>query len=75
MGIRALQVRASRLRVLVVDDEQAVLGEPHWPTGGRDALHRPRVQALLSTLCMFRLLPYGFTNRDLRVLTRAGLAA
>jgi hypothetical protein len=26
----------------------------------------PRVQALLSALCMFRLLPYGFTNRDLR---------
>ncbi len=26
----------------------------------------PRVQALLSTLCMFRLLPRGFTNRDLR---------
>ncbi len=26
----------------------------------------PRVQALLSVLCMFRLLPRGFTNRDLR---------
>jgi hypothetical protein len=26
----------------------------------------PRVQALLSTLCIFRLLPRGFTNRDLR---------
>ena len=26
----------------------------------------PRVQALLATLCMFRLLPRGFTNRDLR---------
>jgi hypothetical protein len=26
----------------------------------------PRVQALLSTLCLFRLLPRGFTNRDLR---------
>jgi hypothetical protein len=26
----------------------------------------PRVQALLSTLCVFRLLPRGFTNRDLR---------
>ncbi|MDP8971385.1 MAG: hypothetical protein M3N52_12990 [Actinomycetota bacterium] len=27
----------------------------------------PRVQALLSALCVFRLLPRGFTNRDLRV--------
>jgi hypothetical protein len=26
----------------------------------------PRVQALLATLCVFRLLPHGFTNRDLR---------
>jgi hypothetical protein len=26
----------------------------------------PRVQALLSALCAFRLLPHGFTNRDLR---------
>jgi hypothetical protein len=26
----------------------------------------PRVQALLCALCMFRLLPYGFNNRDLR---------
>ncbi|HEX5299267.1 MAG TPA: hypothetical protein VFW50_19965 [Streptosporangiaceae bacterium] len=26
----------------------------------------PRVQALLSVLCAFRLLPNGFTNRDLR---------
>jgi hypothetical protein len=26
----------------------------------------PRVQALLSALCVFRLLPRGFTNRDLR---------
>lgn len=25
-----------------------------------------RVQALLSVLCIFRLLPHGFTNRDLR---------
>ncbi|HEV7828632.1 MAG TPA: hypothetical protein VGP04_07230 [Pseudonocardiaceae bacterium] len=27
----------------------------------------PRVQALLSALCVFRLLPRGFTNRDLRI--------
>jgi hypothetical protein len=26
----------------------------------------PRVQALLAALCVFRLLPHGFTNRDLR---------
>jgi hypothetical protein len=26
----------------------------------------PRVQALLAALCVFRLLPNGFTNRDLR---------
>ena len=25
-----------------------------------------RVQALLAALCVFRLLPHGFTNRDLR---------
>jgi hypothetical protein len=29
-------------------------------------LTSPRVQALLSALCAFRLLPNGFTNRDLR---------
>jgi len=40
------------------------------PTGQRVPGMRftdPRVQALLSTLCVFRLLPRGFTNRDLRV--------
>jgi hypothetical protein len=26
----------------------------------------PRAQALLTALCVFRLLPNGFTNRDLR---------
>jgi len=26
----------------------------------------PRTQALLAALCLFRLLPHGFTNRDLR---------
>jgi hypothetical protein len=26
----------------------------------------PRAQALLSVLCIFRLLPHGFTNADLR---------
>ena len=26
----------------------------------------PRVQALLAVICVFRLLPHGFTNRDLR---------
>jgi hypothetical protein len=30
------------------------------------ALTSPRVQALLSALCSFRLLPNGFTSRDLR---------
>ena len=29
-------------------------------------LTSPRVQALLAALCVFRLLPHGFTNRDLR---------
>jgi len=28
---------------------------------------RPPRQALLSTICVFRLLPRGFTNRDLRI--------
>lgn len=29
-------------------------------------LTHPRTQALLSALCVFRLLPRGFTSRDLR---------
>ena len=39
------------------------------PAGTRTAgmpITSPRVQALLSALCVFRLLPHGFTNRDLR---------
>jgi hypothetical protein len=39
------------------------------PTGTRIAglrITEPRVQALLATICVFRLLPHGFTNRDLR---------
>ena len=39
------------------------------PAGTRTAgmpFTSPRVQALLSALCAFRLLPNGFTNRDLR---------
>src|SRR6266478_615419 len=39
------------------------------PAGTRTAgmpFTSPRVQALLSALCVFRLLPHGFTNRDLR---------
>ena len=39
------------------------------PAGTRIAgmpLASPRVQALLAALCAFRLLPHGFTNRDLR---------
>lgn len=41
----------------------------HTDTGQRVAGMRftdDRVQALLAVLCMFRLLPRGFTNRDLR---------
>ena len=39
------------------------------PAGTRTAgmpLTSPRVQALLTAICAFRLLPAGFTNRDLR---------
>jgi hypothetical protein len=39
------------------------------PAGTRTAgmpVTSPRVQALLTALCVFRLLPNGFTNRDLR---------
>jgi hypothetical protein len=39
------------------------------PAGTRTAgmpVTSPRVQALLAALCAFRLLPAGFTNRDLR---------
>jgi hypothetical protein len=48
----------------------AALTEPAIsPAGTRTAgmpITSPRVQALLSALCVFRLLPNGFTNRDLR---------
>jgi hypothetical protein len=48
----------------------AQISEPvHTETGQRVAGMRftdDRVQALLSVLCIFRLLPKGFTNRDLR---------
>jgi hypothetical protein len=48
----------------------AALGNPVITANGtRTAgmpVTSPRVQALLSALCMFRLLPNGFTNRDLR---------
>jgi hypothetical protein len=39
------------------------------PAGTRTAgmpITSPRVQALLAALCVFRLLPNGFSNRDLR---------
>ena len=48
----------------------AEISEPvHTETGQRVAGMRftdERVQALLSVLCIFRLQPQGFTNRDLR---------
>ena len=47
----------------------AVTDPVHTATGQRVAGMRftdPRVHALLSVLCMFRLLPRGFTNKDLR---------
>ena len=36
-------------------------------SGKRGAAH-PRVHALLQALLIHRLLPHGFTNRDLRTL-------
>ncbi|MCA1682112.1 MAG: hypothetical protein LC700_03080, partial [Actinobacteria bacterium] len=52
-------------------DALAAITDPvTTPTGQRVPGMRftdPRAQALLSTLCVFRLLPRGFTNRDLRV--------
>jgi hypothetical protein len=47
----------------------AITEPVHTDTGQRVAGMRftdDRVQALLSVLCMFRLLPRGFTNRELR---------
>src|SRR4051794_33346763 len=47
----------------------AITEPVHTETGQRVAGMRftdDRVQALFSVLCMFRLLPRGFTNRDLR---------
>jgi hypothetical protein len=52
-------------------DALAAITDPiTTPTGTRVPGMRftdPRVQALLSTLCVFRLLPRGFANRDLRI--------
>src|SRR5260370_41533533 len=42
---------------------------PPPPAGPRTAGMRitdPRTQALLAAICVFRLLPHGFTNRNLR---------
>lgn len=51
-------------------DALAAITDPATtPTGQRVPGLRftdPRAQALLSALCVFRLLPRGFTNRDLR---------
>ena len=47
----------------------ALTGPVISPAGTRTAgmpFTSPRVQALLSVLCAFRILPNGFTNRDLR---------
>jgi len=48
----------------------AVVSDPViTPAGTRTAGMRitdPRVQALLAAVCVFKLLPNGFTNRDLR---------
>jgi hypothetical protein len=46
-----------------------VTGPVITPAGTRVAglrLTDPRAQALLAVLCIFRLLPHGFTNADLR---------
>jgi hypothetical protein len=52
-------------------DALAAITEPvTTPTGRRVPGLRftdPRVHALLSAVCVFRLLPRGFTNRDLRI--------
>ncbi len=47
----------------------ALTGPVISPAGTRTAgmpVTNSRVQALLAVLCLFRLLPHGFTNRDLR---------
>ena len=44
---------------------QPVISRAGTRTAGMP-LTSPRVQALLSALCVFRLLPHGFTSRDLR---------
>ena len=47
----------------------AITGPVSTGTGQRIAgmpLTRQRTQALLSAICVFRLLPHGFTSRDLR---------
>ncbi len=42
-----------------------VITRPGTRVGGL-RLTDPRAQALLAVLCMFRLLPHGFTNAGLR---------
>jgi len=78
-ALRAAGFTATR-RMLAVEklsydpaDGQAAIAQLTSPlttaTGTRVAgmrLGDPRVQALLAALCVFRLLPRGFANRDLR---------
>jgi hypothetical protein len=53
------------------EDAFQQVNQPQTVSGQRVAALRftdPRVQAILSALVAFRLLPYGFTNFELRVL-------
>ena len=79
-ALREIGVQANR-RLLHVErlTHDCAIGEtafravttPQVVDGHRGAALRfadPRVQALLSALVVFRLLPVGFAHRDLRVL-------
>jgi len=68
---RLLHVQTLSHDCLIGEDAFQQLNQPGQVAGQRVAGLRfadPRVQALLSTLVAFRLLPQGFANHDLREL-------
>jgi hypothetical protein len=68
---RLLHVQTLSHDCLIGEDAFQQVNQPRQVAGQRVAGLRfadPRVQALLSTLVTFRLLPRGFANHDLRAL-------
>jgi hypothetical protein len=68
---RLLHVQFLSHNCLLGEDAFQQVNQPQTVSGQRVAALRftdPRVHAILSALVAFRLLPYGFTNHELRVL-------